>query len=43
MPPLRFCENLLLRFLRFEYLHRLLLSIMQNAIAISSSSVSSSL
>jgi hypothetical protein len=35
MPPLRFCKSLLLRFLRFEYLHQLLLSIMRNAIAIS--------
>jgi hypothetical protein len=35
MPPLCFCKSPLLRFLRFEYLHQLLLSIMQNAIAIS--------
>jgi hypothetical protein len=35
MAPLRFCKSLLLRFLRFEYLHQLLLSIMQNAIVIS--------
>jgi hypothetical protein len=36
MPPLCFCKSLLLRFLRFEYLYQLLLSIMQSAIAISS-------
>ncbi len=35
MPPLRFSKSLLLRFLHFKYLHQLLLSIMQNAIAIS--------
>jgi len=35
MPSLRFCKSLLLRFLRFKNLHQLLLSIMQNAIAIS--------
>jgi hypothetical protein len=35
MPPLRFCKSVLLRFMRFNYLHQLLLSIMQNAITIS--------
>jgi hypothetical protein len=35
MPPLRFSKSLLLRFLHCKYLHQLLLSIMQNAIAIS--------
>jgi hypothetical protein len=34
MPPMRFCKSLL-RFLRLEYLHQLLLSIMQNAMSIS--------